>query len=522
MIKLWIFVLCFLPLCAQEPHEEKIKTLYHGLKPQSIKEMLAFYTLFPTHPLGKKAAERALSLVNQHRATPVDREILTRWPSIQLSSMILSIGNKMQAQTPPLKDDEIAFIEALSNHLLHRRLSGHGITHYEQALELADDQIDIARTVFLYQFGNDLEKVAAYEAALDLMALEILAKLPEKKSIRATLNAMHDLIYFEMGFRFPPQSSWTDAIDTFTYLPSVIDDRYGVCLGVSILYISLGQRLGVPFTVFTPPGHIFLQATLEDDTKVNIETTARGIDIPMEDYLGINTLYLEKRSLKEVMAFSLMNDASVYFGKQDHVKALALYEKAEKFMPTDPLLHYFMAISAWLNQQEELAQRCYSIYLANVQNHQIKPMTMIEDFLEKKGSLEGLKAIFHPTDHTRQSLLKKQELLEKEVANFPSCREALFHLAVCSLELGQQKKALSALEAYHRVDDTNPTCEYYLCALYLERLQYHQAKVHWLRAAKLLTRQQHSAKILLPLMIELTKLLPERLDEAHLGKNSLN
>ena len=77
-------------------------------------------------------------------------------------------------------------------------------------------------------------------------------------------------------FRFPPHSLYAKDIDVYTFLPSVLDSRRGVCLGVSILYLCLAQRLDLPLEAMTPPGHIYVRYG-ED---LNIETTARGIDVP--------------------------------------------------------------------------------------------------------------------------------------------------------------------------------------------------------------------------------------------------
>jgi regulator of sirC expression with transglutaminase-like and TPR domain len=507
MPKFFYFLFIIFPLFSEVSQEEKIRTLYHGLKQDSIKEMLAFYSLFQDHPYGKKALEHGLLLINQHRNDPLPFDQMTKWPKISLSNLVLSIGNKMQAKFDQLNQEEIQFITHLSSHLKHHQLKGHQIQNYLDSLSLEDREVDVARTLFLYQFDNNLEKVLAYEASLDLMTLEILAKLPKNRTIKQTLEAMHQLIYFEMGFRFPPHSLWAKDVDTFTFLPSVMDDRYGVCLGVSILYISLGQRLGLPFCIYTPPGHIFLQAVLEDDTKVNIETTARGIHIPMEEYLGINQLYLEKRSLKETFGMALMNDAAAFWEKENHEKALNIYQKALPFMPYDPLLNYFIAINALLVDQKTIAKNAFSTYLSNKKKDQIKEMTILEDYFQNQASLEGIKAIFSPVDNTRESILAKKETLLSITQKYPRFREGLFHLAVCYFQLSNYKKALDVLKQYHVLDSTNPTCEYYLAHLYLNRLDYKKANQHLLQAEKLMKDHQKSTKLLRPLKLELMKIL---------------
>ena len=98
-----------------------------------------------------------------------------------------------------------------------------------------------------------------------------------------------------MRFRFPPHSLHAKDIDIYTFLPSVLDGRRGVCLGVSILYLCLAQRLGLDLEIITPPGHIYVRYQSPEGEMINIETTARGIDIPSERYLGMETRKLQTK-----------------------------------------------------------------------------------------------------------------------------------------------------------------------------------------------------------------------------------
>src|SRR5207237_2545338 len=96
-------------------------------------------------------------------------------------------------------------------------------------------------------------QIQSYEANLDLMALQLRARLGDKTDPLSMIRAMNDYIFSEMHFRFPPQSLFAKEIDVYTFLPSVIDQRRGVCLGVSILYLCLAQRLGLSLEAITPP-----------------------------------------------------------------------------------------------------------------------------------------------------------------------------------------------------------------------------------------------------------------------------
>lgn len=500
----------FLLLCVSlfsQVDTSKIQTLYYSLRQDSLKECMAFYELFPDHPLGKKALDHAFDLINIHREQPLDKGLALHFPEIAVSALIQSIGFRSSQELPTLSKSDVEWIDQFSSHLKNRTLLGHQVTTLKDAKALSLDEIDLARTLFLLQFQDDLVKVKQYESTLDLMALEILAKVGKNPTTSSLLKAMHELIFFEMGFRFPPHSLWAKDVDTFTFLPSVMDDRFGVCLGVSILYLSLGQRLGVPFFIYTPPGHIFLQAELEDHSFINIETTARGIHIPMEEYLGMNMIQLSCRTIKEVAGMALMNQAAHYWETENYEAALKIYLEAADFMPDDPLLNYFISINALCCDQKKLSKTAFDTYQRTKKQDCIKDQTMLDDYYNNKVNIDGLKLIFLSVDETRDSILKKQSELKAVLQKYPKFREGIFHLGVTHLQLSQIQKAKECFEAYHVIDQTNPTVEYYLAILCSHRLDYKKAFEHLSNAENLLKSHGKSLKILKPLRLELTKVI---------------
>jgi tetratricopeptide (TPR) repeat protein len=70
----------------------------------------------------------------------------------------------------------------------------------------------------------------------------------------------------------------------FFRLPSVIAGRRGSCLGLSALYLALGERLGVGLDGVMVPGHFFVRA--RGATPRNVELLRRGEAMPDEWYRG--------------------------------------------------------------------------------------------------------------------------------------------------------------------------------------------------------------------------------------------
>ena len=477
----------------------KVRTLHASLDQASISDAFAFYKLYPDTEYGKQSIKRAFSLINKHRSFPIPETVHLQVPPFHVQGLI-SIVNKLPFEdAPTLSDDQIGLIEKLTSHLKHRKLKGHEVTEIEQVEQLKVEDIDLARALLVYQFQDSdtkLHDIRQYEANLDMMALQILAHLPKGASHLEKIQAINHFIFHEMRFRFPPESLSIKDIDTYTYLPSVLDSRLGVCLGVSILYLSLAQRLELPLEIITPPGHIYLSYVDVDGNRINIETTARGIHVPEEHYFGMNTIHLKTRNLKEVIGLNFFNQASVLWERDKHEEAVKLYEQSLPYMGDDPSLHLFLGLN-YLFTGREKEGRAELQYVSRHDSPDILfQETLSQDYLAGRCSKAGLKAVFKHVDETRSSILEKQKLIQDELKNYPKFRDGWFHLAITWLQLSRNKEGLEALQRYHQLDPNNPTAEYYLSMLYCDRLNYAKSFDHLKNAHYLTQGLKPQTKIL--------------------------
>ncbi|MCF7851707.1 MAG: hypothetical protein K9M07_00530 [Simkaniaceae bacterium] len=483
-----------------------MQTLFSSLDQNSISDSFAFYKLYPNSRPGEIALKRAFDLINKHRIIPIPINEKLAVPDFYIQGLI-SLVNKMPFdQTPILTTEQIQLIKTLSDHLSNRKLKGSKVSSIEEIQKLPNEQIDLARALLLYQFTDSPTKIhdiEQYEANLDLMALQILARLPRGASHLEKIKAINQFIFHEMRFRFPPQSLSTKQIDTYTILPSVLDNRLGVCLGVSILYLTLAQRMNLPLEIITPPGHIYLSYLDVDGNRINIETTSRGIHIPEEHYYGMNTLRLQKRTIKETIGLSFFNQASVAWDQKKYEEAVKLYTAAAPYMGEDSQLHLFLGINLLntdcISEAKEHLKKAHQIPMDEV----LFQDTLSEDFLAGRVDKEGFNAIFKQIDESRQSIFEKQKLIQTQMKRFPKFREGWLALAVTWLQLSRMKEALDALNQYHALDPNNPTVEYYLAIIHLQRFNYAKAFEHLKQTYKIIGQLKPQNKILHPLNFEL-------------------
>lgn len=500
----WILVL-LLPLLLRA-EDLFLKTRLSSLDPLSVAQHLAFYELYPQAPEGRQALNHAWHLLSGGK---VKKEgIPPTLPNVNVQEIINLVSRKNFQKKVNLTSEQIQAIENLGNHLPHRFLQGHQIWTREQLLRLQPHEIDISRGLLIEQFDENVEEIRQYEASLDLMALQILARLPQTATVEDQIHEINQFVFQEMKFRFPPHSLYAKEIDLYTFLPSVMDSREGVCLGVSILYLCLAQRLGLPLEIITPPGHIYVRYR-KGTHIINIETTARGIDLPSDTYLGIDTRLLQERTLKEVIGLAFINQASVAWSQSNYVKTVELYEKARLYVGDDPLLNLFLGLNYLFVGKKKEGKALLETLRHTTFAWAVAPETLPIDYLAGRIDTEGLQVIFFPVDETRESIVEKQKKLQKTLQQFPRFRAGLLQLAVTYLQLGRHLEAQQILERYHSFDPSHPVVEYYLSILALQRWDYPKAWRHLHLTENILAAASHKCKALHHLRDHLRRLSPE-------------
>lgn len=136
-------------------------------------------------------------------------------------------------------------------------------------LESPDDKIDLARAkLTLDRMIDPSIDVESNAKQLDAMAGEIRAMLPANPT---SLQKMETLIQYmyKAGAWNDNQAYSYDLNDPFgknvrnKLLPTYLMTRKGNCLSMPVLFIILGQKIGLTVTASTTPAHLFVKYRLE-------------------------------------------------------------------------------------------------------------------------------------------------------------------------------------------------------------------------------------------------------------------
>jgi regulator of sirC expression with transglutaminase-like and TPR domain len=223
------------------------------------------------------------------------------------------------------------------------------------------DRLDFAHAkLAVDKFVDPSIDEAAALAEIDGMAATVrkmLATLPpdEAATDMETMKALRAFLY-EPGWWNGEKPFQYDLSDPYgqqpgtRLLPHYLATRKGNCISMPMLFLALGEKLGLDLTLATAPLHVFVKFTDRGTGQTwNLETTSgagftrdqhyRDI-LPMTDEAIANGVYLKKLSRREARAV-------VATEVLDHLLATGRYEDAvavaDVLIEADPADAYALA-----------------------------------------------------------------------------------------------------------------------------------------------------------------------------------
>ncbi|MEO7670003.1 MAG: transglutaminase family protein [Polyangia bacterium] len=191
-----------------------------------------------------------------------------------------------------------------------------------------------ALLAFAAEQGIPPREVANSWAALQAIAERVQAR--QRAAGDDSLDALNHVI-FGGGEEVPDGTGFAREIDRdelrFLLLPSVVQERRGGCVGLSGLYLALGERLDIPLSGILVPGHFFVRAA--GARPRNAELLRRGEAMPDQWYRkkygpwdDATSAYLRPLTLDEVMAVHWFNAGNQRRDAGDLPAAARAYRRA--------------------------------------------------------------------------------------------------------------------------------------------------------------------------------------------------
>ncbi|SYX09091.1 putative PEP-CTERM system TPR-repeat lipoprotein [Chlamydia poikilotherma] len=373
--------------------------------------------------------------------------------------------------------------------LVMKKLSLSGVIFLCNSDDNSLPEKDLARALVLAEFPGEegIRKAEHYTRYLDILALRAYIErqryldkehcaLGSEAYHRATIEALNTILFYEEGIRYPSKNEMFS--DEFSFLSSVADRKFGVCLGVSSLYLSLSQRLELPLESVTPPGHIYLRYR---GGKINIETTAGGRHLPTEQYCEcLNIDELKVRSAKDLIGLTFINQGSFALQKQQYHEADLAYEKAKEYIDDDELQELLGVVKILKGQK-----KAGEILLKG--SSQAQSMGSVAyDYLQGNIDKATLKLLFTHPGSTYDEIISYQEALKKAIQRSPKCCESRRRLASVLMHLGKTAEGVALLEQCAKESADDIALHLKLSKVLCDRHDYEKAQKYFLIATKIL------------------------------------
>lgn len=209
----------------------------------------------------------------------------------------------------------------------------------ENGIPLTETALSIAQDAY-----PDLD-LQAELASLDVLALRLKRRIAEGTPAIQRLRLLNHFFYRDLGFG----ANANDYYDPDnSYLNVVLRQRRGIPITLAVLYMELGQQIGLPLKGVSFPNHFLVRMTIPAGEVVldplTGETLSKeqlqemldpylereGISDPNQVPLG---LFLQVASHREIVARMLRNLKAVYLQESRWQRLLAVQNRLVILLP---------------------------------------------------------------------------------------------------------------------------------------------------------------------------------------------
>ena len=240
-----------------------------------------------------------------------------------------------------------------------------------QLTQQPDDQIDLGLGALLIARAADpAVDIPHCLARLDRMAQALEPHLDQDAPARPHLEALNRYLFEKQGFCGTDQAHYYDPRNS--YLDQVLERKTGIPITLSVVYLEVGWRLGLPLAGVNFPLHFLVRCGHPDSPPLFIDPFSGGrlFDRPqLEARLpGLDERYLDPVSPRLILVRMLNNLEQIYTNRQDFVQAQAIAQK-----------------KTWLLPQEAQGFRILGLLCCQTGSH-LQALEALEQYLDLAGN----------------------------------------------------------------------------------------------------------------------------------------
>lgn len=254
--------------------------------------------------------------------------------------------------------------------------------NFYQEINQSEENIDLAKAaLYIAQEEYPHLDIEEYLNAIDTMANEIREKLPAQRYPLRIINSINQYLYEDLGFQgnskdyYNPKNS---------FLNDVIEQRTGIPITLSLIYLEIAKRLDFPMVGIGMPGHFLIRPNF-DDVGIFVNAFNSGETLFEQDCeellsriyqqpVKMQDKFLNKVSNLQFLARILTNLKHIYLEQYQLTKALATVERILLLFPNAAIQIRDQGLIKLELKQWENACQDLEFYLAMVPDAEDAPM----------------------------------------------------------------------------------------------------------------------------------------------------
>jgi regulator of sirC expression with transglutaminase-like and TPR domain len=220
----------------------------------------------------------------------------------------------------------------------------HVRANFVQMVNRPDEALELARVALLVAAESDLQvDIDGELRQLEGWAEELKSRLTPDLNNLQKLARLRSFVFDDLGFRGDRRDYYSPSN---SLLHEVMKRRRGIPLTLSIVFMELGWRIGIPFEGVAFPGH-FLVRLPGEPRDLLLDPYKRGMMVHEEDCrqmllestggrMSYDPALTASVSKRDVIVRLLHNLKGAYLRAGDDAQALAAVERLLVLAPDDP------------------------------------------------------------------------------------------------------------------------------------------------------------------------------------------
>ncbi|MCW5621630.1 MAG: tetratricopeptide repeat protein [Burkholderiales bacterium] len=213
---------------------------------------------------------------------------------------------------------------------------------FAHLVALPDEQINLAEGALLIAKSAYADlAIEHYLTRIESLARSLGERLDSEDPIATRIGALNQFLFREQGFG-PNAEDYYDPRNS--YLNDVLERRIGIPISLSILYMEIGRRIGLPLQGVPFPGHFLVKCPLQQGLVV-LDVYSGGMSLTIKDLQqrlrevrggevsrAIVAGMLTAAGHKQILARMLRNLKAIHLEKRDYLRAL-------------PVMHWLLMVA---------------------------------------------------------------------------------------------------------------------------------------------------------------------------------